>query len=88
MTGDKGRWLAQHGAGPDHGPGRRNRQGKVVYRTFWQAAREATFYNLQRRNDADPKMMEPYPCRWADHWAHGETAPEHWHIGRERERLL
>lgn len=24
-----------------------------------------------------------YPCQWPDHYKYGETADEHWHVGRD-----
>jgi hypothetical protein len=72
------RWIRAHGYDDTHGPGRQNRMGKLIYATFWAAGRQALIVN-NGRTEAD--MVEPYRCRWGDHWAHGETAAEHWHIG-------
>jgi hypothetical protein len=86
---DKIRWARAHGYSESSSASRKRRGGKLTYANFWRAAIVATQLNL---NDPEhPEWVMPYECRWADHWAHGETAPLHWHIGRPRhngDRLL
>lgn len=76
------RWARAHGYDETSTPSRRRNFGKLIYTNFWRAAIIATQLNLEDP-DRETYVM-PYECRWADHWAHGETAPLHWHIGRPR----
>jgi hypothetical protein len=56
--------------------------GKVVYATWLAAARAAKNMSNIHRMQEDPPAFDFYSCTWADRFEDGETADEHWHVGR------
>jgi hypothetical protein len=60
------RWQSQHGDGD-------------------QRARKKSFFTIDAAERAASRKAvryDAYPCRWHDDYDRGETAAEHYHIGR------
>lgn len=61
------RWRLQHGDGD-------------------QRRRKQVFWRIQQAQTAAEHVgshVSAYPCRWHDDYERGETAPEHFHVGKD-----